>query len=192
VSRADQFQHPLNSPLATPRPISTDSEPKLVTTSSLLAHVASQMRSLVSVAALIGIIASPVLGVCPGFNFALQDRGNQNCTFCFRSFLLSFPFSPVISTRPDNIFDDSCNGVQTYIYTGVNACTQGTLTCSPPPVTITGAKINGLWFVHLPSCTSNDSRNLTCLSIRYACRADPNSGSCAGHFNNYCCRNDGN
>ena len=32
---------------------------------------------------------------------------------------------------------------------------------------------------------------LTMFSHRYACRGDPNSGSCAGWKNTYCCRNDG-
>ncbi|KAJ3488287.1 hypothetical protein NLI96_g2942 [Meripilus lineatus] len=102
-----------------------------------------------SVIALAVITATPVVAVCPGFNFALQDLGNQN----YRA------------------YDDSCNAVETWIYTGTNPCTSGTFSCSPPPIQITGAKILGNW---------------------YACRPDPNSGSCGGHTNNYCCRNDGN
>lgn len=39
------------------------------------------MRSFATFAILAAAIASPVLAVCPGYNFALQDLGNTNCTF---------------------------------------------------------------------------------------------------------------
>ncbi|KAI0713570.1 hypothetical protein C8Q76DRAFT_465257 [Earliella scabrosa] len=106
------------------------------------------MRFSASAAALVAFVVSPVFAVCPGYNFALQDRGGQNYV----------------------IFDDACRGVATYILPGKNICTSGPFKCSPPPIRITDVLIDGLW---------------------YACRGDPNSGSCAGWKNTYCCRNDG-
>ncbi|PBK60552.1 hypothetical protein ARMSODRAFT_965986 [Armillaria solidipes] len=67
------------------------------------------------------------------------------------------------------VYDDSCNSVLTVITD--NPCTQGSFDCSPAPVTFTGLHLDGQ---------------------NYACRGDPNSGSCDGHGIQVCCRNDGN
>ncbi|KAK0226500.1 hypothetical protein IW262DRAFT_1457733 [Armillaria fumosa] len=67
------------------------------------------------------------------------------------------------------VYDDSCNPVLTVITD--NPCTQGSFSCSPAPITFTGLHLNGQ---------------------NYACRGDPNSGSCDGHGIQVCCRNDGN
>ncbi|THH27967.1 hypothetical protein EUX98_g6233 [Antrodiella citrinella] len=89
-----------------------------------------------------------VNAICPGFNYGIADLGDESY----------------------KIYDDGCNVIETDIFSS-NPCTQGKFSCSPAPITITGAEINGLW---------------------YACRPDPNSGSCNGYNINVCCRNDGN
>lgn len=67
------------------------------------------------------------------------------------------------------VFDDSCNVMKEVITS--NPCTEGTFDCSPAPITFTGLHLNGL---------------------NYACRGDPNSGTCGGFTIQVCCRNDGN
>ncbi|TCD65075.1 hypothetical protein EIP91_003277 [Steccherinum ochraceum] len=98
------------------------------------------------------ILALAVAGasaqICPGFNYGIADLGGQ----VYR------------------IYDDSCNTIQVVDDSSVNPCTAGQFSCSPPPITITGAEIRGLW---------------------YNCRGDPRSGSCNGENINVCCRNDG-
>ncbi|KAJ8496937.1 hypothetical protein ONZ51_g823 [Trametes cubensis] len=103
------------------------------------------MRAFTPFITVAAIAVSSVTAVCPGYDFAFQDRGYQNYV----------------------LLDTSCNGVETFIYNGVNACTQGTLKCSPPPITITDVLApDGYW---------------------YACQSDANSGSCVGWHNTYCC-----
>ncbi|MFK9312049.1 hypothetical protein ACJEKH_26070, partial [Escherichia coli] len=82
------------------------------------------MRSFTALAAILALVVSPVIAVCPGYNFALQDLGNTN----YRA------------------YDDSCNSVETWVYINQNPCTAGDFSCSPPPIQITGAKIDGLWY----------------------------------------------
>ncbi|KAI0806854.1 hypothetical protein C8Q74DRAFT_18089 [Fomes fomentarius] len=68
------------------------------------------------------------------------------------------------------VYDDACKGIIEYVYTGTDPCSHGTLHCTPPPTTIDRVLVSGLW---------------------YACRGDPAAGSCDGHANTWCCRNDG-
>ncbi|TFK35361.1 hypothetical protein BDQ12DRAFT_321278 [Crucibulum laeve] len=70
------------------------------------------------------------------------------------------------------VFDDNCNAVDG-LTTNQNPCTQGIFGCSPAPVIF------------------NHYRN-TFTGLQYACRTDPNSGSCGGVTISVCCRNDGN
>ncbi|THG95492.1 hypothetical protein EW026_g6167 [Hermanssonia centrifuga] len=106
-------------------------------------------KAVLTAAVISSVGLTGVNAICPGFNYGIADLGNQNY----------------------RIFDDSCNVVETDIYVGVNPCTNGKFSCSPPPITITGAEIQG---------------------NQYACRSDPNSGSCNGETITVCCRNDGN
>ncbi|KAJ7596084.1 hypothetical protein C8J56DRAFT_395090 [Mycena floridula] len=71
-----------------------------------------------------------------------------------------------------DVYDDSCKVVDS-LTTNENPCDQGTFSCSPPPIHFTGYKS-------------------TFTGLRYACRADPNSGKCGGDTISVCCRNDGN
>ena len=80
------------------------------------------------------------------------------------SFLSSCPYLADVPFFADYVYDDTCEIVETLIYTGSNPCTDGSFSCSPPPITITGANILGSW---------------------YECRTDPRSGSC-GHKINVC------
>ncbi|VDB90157.1 unnamed protein product [Peniophora sp. CBMAI 1063] len=70
------------------------------------------------------------------------------------------------------VYDDSCNPVDG-LQTSGNPCTQGIFTCSGDPILFTGyhSSVTGL---------------------EYACRQDPNSGSCGSDVISVCCRNDGN
>ncbi|OBZ74585.1 hypothetical protein A0H81_05093 [Grifola frondosa] len=68
-----------------------------------------------------------------------------------------------------NVVDDSCNTVASALTS--NPCDNPLFSCSPPPITITALHLDGL---------------------NYACRGDPNSGSCNGAAVQVCCRNDGN
>ena len=112
------------------------------------------MRFSASAAALVTFVVSPVFAVCPGYNFALQDRGNQNCTSSARRPLPTRIVLIILCDiiRADVIFDDACRGVATYIYPGRNICTSGPFKCSPPPIRITDVRINGLWCVSLNAC----------------------------------------
>ncbi|KAJ7167881.1 hypothetical protein C8R46DRAFT_996086 [Mycena filopes] len=69
-----------------------------------------------------------------------------------------------------NVYDDNCNVVGGTSTSG-NPCDSGIFGCSPPPVIFNSYTSNGLV---------------------YACRTDPNSGSCGNDVISVCCRNDGN
>ncbi|KZP28451.1 hypothetical protein FIBSPDRAFT_701035, partial [Athelia psychrophila] len=71
-----------------------------------------------------------------------------------------------------NVYDDSCNVVDG-LTTNQNPCNEGIFSCSPPPIIFNGYK-----------------NSFT--GLKYACRTDPNSGSCGGDTISVCCRNDGN
>ncbi|KAJ7645234.1 hypothetical protein DFH06DRAFT_1283420 [Mycena polygramma] len=71
-----------------------------------------------------------------------------------------------------NVYDDSCNIVD-QLTTNQNPCNQGIFGCSPPPIIFERYKS-------------------THSGLVYACRRDPNSGSCGGDVISVCCRNDGN
>ncbi|KIM47344.1 hypothetical protein M413DRAFT_64049 [Hebeloma cylindrosporum] len=71
-----------------------------------------------------------------------------------------------------NVYDDSCNVVDG-LTTTFNPCTVGTFGCSPPPIIF------------------NEYTN-SFTGLRYACRTDPNSGTCGSDVVSVCCRNDGN
>ena len=102
----------------------------------------------------VALTAVGVNAICPGFNFGIADLGNQNCVpFHFPPprfagavypLIFSYFFSLGIA---DHFFDDSCNIVETVVDPGANVCTNGQFSCSPPPITITGANILGNWYV---------------------------------------------
>ncbi|KAK7695045.1 hypothetical protein QCA50_002233 [Cerrena zonata] len=71
-----------------------------------------------------------------------------------------------------DVYDDACNVVDG-LTTNQNPCTQGIFSCTPAPITFNGY-------------------TNTFTKLRYACRPDPNSGSCGGTSISVCCRNDGN
>ncbi|KIK64535.1 hypothetical protein GYMLUDRAFT_56939 [Collybiopsis luxurians FD-317 M1] len=70
------------------------------------------------------------------------------------------------------VYDDSCNPVDGLI-TNENPCTEGIFACSPPPILF-------------------DGYTNTFTGLKYACRTDPNSGTCGNDVISVCCRNDGN
>ncbi|KAF9256223.1 hypothetical protein L218DRAFT_911569 [Marasmius fiardii PR-910] len=70
------------------------------------------------------------------------------------------------------VYTDDCRAVDG-LTTNQNPCTEGIFGCSPPPIIF------------------NEYTN-TFTGLRYACRRDPNSGSCGGDVISVCCRNDGN
>ncbi|KIL71374.1 hypothetical protein M378DRAFT_93899 [Amanita muscaria Koide BX008] len=70
------------------------------------------------------------------------------------------------------VYDDSCNAVDG-LTTNQNPCTEGIFGCTPPPITFN-------------SYTNSFSH------LIYACRPDPNSGTCGNDVISVCCRNDGN
>ncbi|KAF7353895.1 Phenylalanine--tRNA ligase beta subunit [Mycena venus] len=67
------------------------------------------------------------------------------------------------------VVDDSCNVVDSLI-TDQNPCTQGIFSCGPGPVF--------------------DGYTSTTSGLHYACRPDPNSGSCDGLGGVQVCAND--
>ncbi|KAF1968340.1 hypothetical protein BU23DRAFT_541261 [Bimuria novae-zelandiae CBS 107.79] len=71
-----------------------------------------------------------------------------------------------------NVYDDSCNAVDG-LTTTKNPCTEGIFGCSPEPILF------------------NRYTN-TFSGLVYACRTDPQSGSCGRDVISVCCRNDGN
>ncbi|KAJ7153304.1 hypothetical protein C8R46DRAFT_912582 [Mycena filopes] len=71
-----------------------------------------------------------------------------------------------------NVYDDSCNVVDG-LTTNENPCTTHIFGCSPPPIIF--------------NRYTNSFNGLV-----YACRTDPNSGSCGNDVISVCCRNDGN
>ncbi|KAJ6536932.1 hypothetical protein B0H19DRAFT_962767 [Mycena capillaripes] len=70
------------------------------------------------------------------------------------------------------VYDDNCNVVDGTT-TNQNPCTTGIFGCSGPPVIF-------------------DEYTSTFSGLQYACRTDPNSGSCGSDTISVCCRNDGN
>ncbi|KAK3203930.1 hypothetical protein GRF29_106g1005688 [Pseudopithomyces chartarum] len=70
------------------------------------------------------------------------------------------------------VYDDSCNVVDGLLTTE-NPCDSGVFGCTPDPITFNSYK--------------NSFSGLV-----YACRPDPNSGSCGDDVISVCCRNDGN
>ncbi|KIM47336.1 hypothetical protein M413DRAFT_16615 [Hebeloma cylindrosporum] len=69
-------------------------------------------------------------------------------------------------------YDDSCNVVDG-LTTNNNPCNEGIFACSPPPIIF-------------------DEYTNSFTGLRYACRTDPNSGTCGSDVISVCCRNDGN
>ncbi|PBK87057.1 hypothetical protein ARMGADRAFT_476701 [Armillaria gallica] len=67
------------------------------------------------------------------------------------------------------VYDDSCNPILTVF--ADNPCTAGAFGCTPDPIKFNALHLNGL---------------------DYACRPDPNSGTCEEIGIQVCCRNDGN
>ncbi|KAL4258206.1 hypothetical protein AB1N83_010423 [Pleurotus pulmonarius] len=70
-----------------------------------------------------------------------------------------------------DVFDDGCNVVDG-LTTNINPCNQVIFACSPPPLIFNGY-------------------TNTFTGWKYACRPDPNSGTCGGIRVSVCCRNDG-
>ncbi|KAH8101457.1 hypothetical protein BXZ70DRAFT_906587 [Cristinia sonorae] len=82
--------------------------------------------------------------ICPGYMYGIADLGNQNY----------------------RIYDYSCKSVETDILVGQNVCTIDKFTCSPPPVTITGVKLDGRWY----SCQrGGGSCNGEHINVCYCC-----------------------
>ncbi|KAF7326980.1 hypothetical protein MSAN_00495400 [Mycena sanguinolenta] len=71
-----------------------------------------------------------------------------------------------------NVYDDSCNVVDG-LTTNQNPCDEGIFGCSGPPVIF-------------------DQYTNSFNGLVYACRTDPNSGTCGSDVISVCCRNDGN
>ncbi|KAJ7636511.1 hypothetical protein FB45DRAFT_828757 [Roridomyces roridus] len=71
-----------------------------------------------------------------------------------------------------DVYDDSCNVVDG-LTTNQNPCDEGIFGCSPPPVIF-------------------NRYTSTFTGLVYACRTDPNSGTCGSDVISVCCRNDGN
>ncbi|TCD61458.1 hypothetical protein EIP91_008415 [Steccherinum ochraceum] len=89
-------------------------------------------------------VAGASAQICSGHKYGIADLGSQ----VYR------------------VFDTSCNTVEIDVDTWVNPCTSGQFSCSPEPITITGADIQGSWY----DCSRG-------------------SGSCNGDSITVCCGN---
>lgn len=116
---------------------------RIMGTNELLNHrvLAVMLFKPTSVLALV-FAAVNVHGICPGYKYGIADLGNTNCKSTHPP---STPrlCSSFLDFYADRIFDTSCNVVETDIYFNINVCTIGKFSCSPPPITITGAEIQG-------------------------------------------------
>ncbi|OBZ76644.1 Phenylalanine--tRNA ligase beta subunit [Grifola frondosa] len=109
-------------------------------------------------------------------HLAQTEQKHRDADFCFRAGCLVALASQVAAICPGYnygiiddgsepgtggfgyaVVDDSCNQVYSLVTT--NPCDEPLFSCSPPPITITALHLDGL---------------------NYACRGDPNSGSCNG------------
>lgn len=141
-------------------------------------------------AVIFSAVMGQALAICPGFNYGIghqQDLGNgvSRCTCCL-SYKMYLLFTLLRAVYAGTVYDDSCNAVDG-LTTTENPCTQGIFSCSPPPIIFDGYTNT---FTHLQSVVHRTSHSLHILnttpSTRYACRTDPNSGTCGSDSISVC------
>ncbi|KAF2673485.1 hypothetical protein BT63DRAFT_451535 [Microthyrium microscopicum] len=143
------------------------------------------MHFITALTTITGLAAVASAGICPGFNYGISEPINMNPN--------EFQFTDdqtlryeVYNTAPDCRVAYST--VQ-YPHSPSSAiCHDSHLRCSPGPNVrnseLMDPENTNPGQIHFTNYIDQNGNN-------YACRSDPNSGSCYGHKVVACCRNDG-